>query len=58
MDHPDLKHQLLRCAGAENTRVVDCAQGNLQVSDAFLLVSDGVHQVLADKRLSQMAAPA
>ena len=58
VDHPDLKHQLLRCVGAENTLVVDYAQGDLQVGDVFLLLSDGVHNVLADKRLRQMAASA
>ena len=58
VDHPDLKHQLLRCVGAENTLVVDYAQGDLQVGDVFLLLSDGVHNLLADKRLRQMAAPA
>ena len=58
VDHPDLKHQLLRCVGAENTLVVDYAQGDLQVGDVFVLLSDGVHNVLTDKRLRQMAAPA
>ena len=57
VDHPDLKHQLLRCVGAENTLMVDYAQGDLQVGDVFLLLSDGVHNVLADKRLRQLAAP-
>ena len=58
VDHPDLKHQLLRCVGAESTLVVDYAQGDLQVGDVFVLLSDGVHNVLTDKRLCQMAVPA
>ncbi len=51
VDHPDLKHQLLRCVGAEDTLVVDYSQGELQVGDMFVLLSDGVHNVLSAKRL-------
>ena len=58
VDHPDLKHQLLRCVGAENTWVVGSAQGKLQVGNAFLPLSDGACHVLAGKRPSQMVAHA
>ena len=51
VDHPDLRHQLLRCVGAEDTLVVDYSQGDLQVGDSFVLLSDGVHNVLSAKRL-------
>lgn len=55
MDHPDFRHQLLRCVGAEDRLVVDYFQGDLQVGDVFVLLSDGVHNVLPDKKLGQLA---
>ena len=58
VDHPDLKHQLLRVLGAEDTLVVDYTQGDLQVGDVFVLLSDGVHNALPDKRLRQLASSA
>jgi serine/threonine protein phosphatase PrpC len=51
VDHPDLRHQLLRCLGADDTVVVDYSQGELQVGDLFVLLTDGVHNVLPAKRL-------
>lgn len=56
VDHPDLRHQLLRCVGAEDKLVVDYLQGDLLVGDVFLLVSDGVHNVLNGKRIKALAA--
>ncbi len=58
VDHPDLKHQLLRCVGAEDKLVVDYSQGDLQVGDLFLLLSDGVHGALGAKRLKALVASA
>jgi serine/threonine protein phosphatase PrpC len=58
VDHPDLRHQLLRCVGAEDTLVVDYSQGDLQVGDVFVLLSDGVHNVLRDRRLNALVATA
>ena len=58
VDHPDLRHQLLRCVGAEDTVVVDYSQGELQVGDVFVLLSDGVHNVLRDQRLNALVAAA
>jgi serine/threonine protein phosphatase PrpC len=55
MDHPDFRHQLLRCVGAEDRLVVDYSQGDLQVGDVFVLLSDGVHNVIPDKKLSLLA---
>lgn len=49
--HPDFSHQLLRCIGAEHRVLVDYDQGDLLVGDAFVLVTDGVHNVLSDARL-------
>ena len=57
VDHPDLKHQLLRCVGAEDKLVVDYLQGDLLVGDVFVLLSDGVHGVLNAKRLRSLVIP-
>jgi serine/threonine protein phosphatase PrpC len=51
MDHPDLSHKLLRAVGAEDRLVVDYSQGDLHVGDVFVLLSDGVHNVVPAKRL-------
>ena len=58
MDHPDLRHQLLRCVGAENTLVVDYSTGDLQVGDVFVLLSDGVYGSLTSQRLKVMLTSA
>ncbi|MBC5767182.1 bifunctional protein-serine/threonine kinase/phosphatase [Ramlibacter albus] len=50
MDHPDLRSALLRAVGAEERLVVDYSQGEMQVGDVFVLVSDGVHRVLPAKK--------
>ena len=55
MDHPDLSHKLLRAVGAEERLVVDYSQGDLQVGDVFVLLSDGVHGVLPAKHLKTLA---
>jgi serine/threonine protein phosphatase PrpC len=56
MDHPDLRHQLLRCVGAEDRLVMDYMQGDLQLGDVFVLLSDGVHNVMSDKKLQALAS--
>ncbi len=48
VNHPDFKHQLLRSVGAEDHVVVDYLQGDLQVGDVFVLLSDGVYNHLDD----------
>ena len=58
VDHPDFRHQLLRCLGAEDTLVVDYFKGELQHGDMFVLLSDGVHNVLASKRLHALVGAA
>lgn len=58
VDHPDLRHQLLRSVGADDALVVDYAQGDLQVGDVFVLLSDGVHNVLPAKRFSALLSQA
>lgn len=49
--HPDMSHQLLRCIGVEDRVVVDYTKGDLLVGDLFVLMSDGVHNVLPELRL-------
>ena len=53
-DHPDLRHQLLRSVGVDERLVVDYLQGDLQVGDVFVLLSDGVHGVLSDAQLQAL----
>lgn len=54
MAHADFSHQLLRAVGAEDRLVVDYSQGDLHVGDVFVLLSDGVHNVVAQKRLKEL----
>jgi serine/threonine protein phosphatase PrpC len=55
VEHPDFSHKLLRAVGAEDRLVVDYSQGDLQVGDLFVLLSDGVHNVVPAKRLQKLA---
>ncbi len=52
--HPDFSHQLLRCIGAEDRVVVDYSQGDLLLGDLFVLMTDGVHNVLPEARLKAL----
>jgi serine/threonine protein phosphatase PrpC len=54
MAHADFSHQLLRAVGAEERLVVDYSQGDLHVGDVFVLLSDGVHNVVPHKRLKAL----
>lgn len=54
MPHPDLRHQLLRAVGAQERLVIDYLQGELQVGDVFLLVTDGVHGALRVRQIAQL----
>jgi serine/threonine protein phosphatase PrpC len=54
--HPDFSHQLLRCIGAEDRVVVDYSQGDLLRGDVFVLLTDGVHNVVNDARLKAALA--
>jgi len=56
VNHPDFKHQLLRSVGAQDHLVVDYQQGDLQVGDVFILMSDGVHGEVSARRLPEYAA--
>jgi serine/threonine protein phosphatase PrpC len=52
VDHPDFKHQLLRAVGFEDRLVVDYVQGDLQVGDVFVLLTDGVHGEVTARELA------
>ena len=54
VNHPDMRHQLLRAVGAEDRIVVDYIQGDLQIGDVFLLLTDGVHGVLRKRQLIEL----
>jgi serine/threonine protein phosphatase PrpC len=51
VDHPDFKHQLLRAVGADERLVVDYSQGDLQVGDVFILLTDGVYGSIYERKL-------
>lgn len=55
MPHRDLRHQLTRVVGAEDRLVVDYMQGDLQVGDVFILLSDGVHGSVRLRQLAETA---
>ncbi|WP_332747404.1 bifunctional protein-serine/threonine kinase/phosphatase [Hydrogenophaga sp.] len=58
VNHPDLRHQLLRAVGLEDHLVVDYVQGDLQVGDTFVLLTDGVHGKLSERQLAECVAQA
>lgn len=49
----DMRHVLRRAVGLDSYLVVDFAEGELQAGDAFLLVTDGVWEVLGDPSMSR-----
>jgi serine/threonine protein phosphatase PrpC len=55
VNHPDFQHQLVRAVGLEDRIVVDYVQGDLQVGDVFVLLTDGVYGSLPDSRLQTLA---
>ncbi len=56
MPGPDTRHQLVRAIGAEDRLLVDYTQGDLQVGDVFVLLSDGVHGCVRAAQLNTHAA--
>ncbi len=50
VDHPDMRHQLLRVVGAQDHLVVDYVQGEMREGDVFVLLSDGVHGSLPPRK--------
>lgn len=58
IDHPDLRSQLTRAMGQDDAVRVDYLQGELQLGDTFLLLSDGAWGKLAAARLRALAQQA
>ncbi len=52
-DRPEMRHVLTRAVGLDRHLNLDFSEGELQQSDRFLLVSDGVWQPLGDKVLAE-----
>ena len=50
----DMRHVLRRAVGLDSHLVVDFADGELQAGDTFLLVSDGVWEVLGDRAMTEI----
>ena len=55
LDHPDLRSQLTRAMGLDDSVRVDFLQGELHAGDTFMLTSDGVHHALKRRRLVDLA---
>jgi protein phosphatase len=53
-DRPDMRHVLKRAIGLDQHLAVDFGEGQLQVGDVFVLMSDGVWDVLGDKNIHHM----
>ena len=56
VNHPDLRHQLVRAVGLEDHLVVDYLQGDLETGDVFVLLTDGVHGALRSRVLADCVA--
>jgi serine/threonine protein phosphatase PrpC len=54
-DHPDQRSRLTRAIGLDDRVRIDFLQGELQIGDAFVLTTDGVHGVLKRERLAALA---
>jgi serine/threonine protein phosphatase PrpC len=50
----DMRHVLRRAVGLDSHLVVDFADGELQAGDIFVLVTDGVWEVLGDRAMSEL----
>ncbi len=53
-DRPDMRHVLKRAVGLDQYLAVDFGEGQLQLGDVFVLMSDGVWDALGDKNLHQI----
>lgn len=56
IDHPDLRSQLTRAMGQDDAIRVDYVQGELQLGDVFVLVSDGVHAKVPQAQMLALLA--
>ena len=50
----DLRHVLRRALGLDSHLVVDFGYGELEAGDVFLMVTDGVWEVLGDTRMTEI----
>ncbi len=50
-DRPDMRHVLKRAVGLDQHLAVDFGEGQLQIGDVFVLMSDGVWDALGDKNI-------
>jgi serine/threonine protein phosphatase PrpC len=55
LEHIDFKSGLTRAIGLEDSVRVDYDQGELRPGDSFVLLSDGVHGVLPQARIADLA---
>ena len=55
-DHPDLRSRLTRAIGLDDAVHADYLQGDLQLGDMFVLVSDGVHGPVPQARIAALAS--
>ena len=55
-DHPDLRSRLTRAIGLDDAVRIDYLQGDLQLGDRFVLLSDGVHAKLSTARIQTLAS--
>jgi serine/threonine protein phosphatase PrpC len=53
-EQPGMQHVLKRAMGLDQHLVADYRDGELQIGDRFLLVSDGVWSCLSDKRIGEL----
>lgn len=53
-DRPDMQHVLKRAVGLDQHLALDFAEGEVQEGDVFVLVSDGVWEVLGDKSMHEL----
>ena len=54
-DQRDLRSRLTRAVGLDDQVRIDYAQGEVRVGDCFVLTTDGVHGVLKDARIGELA---
>jgi protein phosphatase len=53
-DRPDMRHVLKRAVGLDKQLLVDYAEGDLEIGDKFVLLSDGVWEPLSTKRIHEI----
>ena len=53
-DQPGMQHVLTRAVGLDEALAVDFLDGEIQVGDVFLLVTDGVWEPVGDRRLHEL----